>query len=189
MSPTLEKPMETQAAPQATPQAQDRPAGASSSYKRASRKGAPRRFACNFPGCDKLYSRAEHLQRHQLNRAPTQLRPVPLLIVLLCSSADTCTCQTHPRRSTVATSPGYGVTSKIRQWQARGTDTSPDSASRSLSEPTCWLATGNGIRLPTFPGTASRVSAHSLASPPPPIPLRRPRPLLRRLLSTKPVLP
>jgi hypothetical protein len=38
-------------------------------YRRASRKGAPRRFDCKYPGCDKLYSRAEHLQRHQLNRA------------------------------------------------------------------------------------------------------------------------
>jgi len=37
-------------------------------YKRASRKGAPRRFTCEHPGCDKIYSRAEHLQRHQLNR-------------------------------------------------------------------------------------------------------------------------
>lgn len=37
-------------------------------YKRASRKGAPRRFPCEHAGCDKVYSRAEHLQRHQLNR-------------------------------------------------------------------------------------------------------------------------
>lgn len=51
-------------------------------YKRASRKGAPRRFSCDHPGCDKLYSRAEHLQRHQLNRKPSagerrsfQIRP------------------------------------------------------------------------------------------------------------------
>lgn len=42
--------------------------GSPSSYKRASRKGAPRRFSCSYPGCDKVYSRAEHLQRHQLNR-------------------------------------------------------------------------------------------------------------------------
>ncbi|KAK1757135.1 fungal-specific transcription factor domain-containing protein [Echria macrotheca] len=42
-------------------------------YKRASRKGAPRRFSCDFPGCDKLYSRAEHLQRHQLNHAPKEI--------------------------------------------------------------------------------------------------------------------
>ncbi|KAL2131168.1 hypothetical protein VTI74DRAFT_5455 [Chaetomium olivicolor] len=42
-------------------------------YKRASRKGAPRRFACEYPGCDKLYSRAEHLQRHQLNHAPKEI--------------------------------------------------------------------------------------------------------------------
>lgn len=40
----------------------------SKGYKRASRKGAARRFMCDHPGCDKLYSRAEHLQRHQLNR-------------------------------------------------------------------------------------------------------------------------
>ncbi|OTA90032.1 hypothetical protein M434DRAFT_78594 [Hypoxylon sp. CO27-5] len=39
-------------------------------YKRASRKGAPRRFSCDWPGCDKIYSRAEHLQRHQLNHDP-----------------------------------------------------------------------------------------------------------------------
>ncbi|KAK0727723.1 fungal-specific transcription factor domain-containing protein [Lasiosphaeria miniovina] len=42
-------------------------------YKRASRKGAPRRFSCDFPGCDKLYSRAEHLQRHQLNHEPKEI--------------------------------------------------------------------------------------------------------------------
>lgn len=39
-----------------------------SGYKRASRKGAPRRFVCDHAGCEKIYSRAEHLQRHQLNR-------------------------------------------------------------------------------------------------------------------------
>ncbi|KAK4646122.1 hypothetical protein QC761_207560 [Podospora bellae-mahoneyi] len=42
-------------------------------YKRASRKGAPRRFSCPYPGCDKLYSRAEHLQRHQLNHQPKEI--------------------------------------------------------------------------------------------------------------------
>ncbi|KAI2608063.1 uncharacterized protein GGS25DRAFT_260354 [Hypoxylon fragiforme] len=45
-------------------------ANATGTYKRASRKGAPRRFSCNWPGCDKVYSRAEHLQRHQLNHDP-----------------------------------------------------------------------------------------------------------------------
>ncbi|KAI8963149.1 fungal-specific transcription factor domain-containing protein [Daldinia sp. FL1419] len=45
-------------------------AGGGGTYKRASRKGAPRRFSCDWPGCDKMYSRAEHLQRHQLNHAP-----------------------------------------------------------------------------------------------------------------------
>ncbi|CAM1508006.1 Fc.00g048540.m01.CDS01 [Cosmosporella sp. VM-42] len=42
-------------------------------YKRASRKGAPRRFTCDYPGCDKMYSRAEHLQRHQLNHNPREI--------------------------------------------------------------------------------------------------------------------
>ncbi|KAI8625582.1 zinc finger protein zas1 [Xylariaceae sp. FL1651] len=52
-------------------------AGAGSSaaagYKRASRKGAPRKFACDWPSCDKIYSRAEHLQRHQLNHEPKRI--------------------------------------------------------------------------------------------------------------------
>ncbi|KXJ93564.1 fungal-specific transcription factor domain-domain-containing protein [Microdochium bolleyi] len=42
-------------------------------YKRASRKNAPRRFACDWPGCDKVYSRSEHLQRHILNHAPREI--------------------------------------------------------------------------------------------------------------------
>ncbi|KAL1893609.1 hypothetical protein Sste5346_006440 [Sporothrix stenoceras] len=42
-------------------------------YKRASRKGAPRRYGCRFPGCDKVYSRQEHLQRHQLNHNPKEI--------------------------------------------------------------------------------------------------------------------
>ncbi|EHK42075.1 hypothetical protein TRIATDRAFT_295810 [Trichoderma atroviride IMI 206040] len=45
----------------------------SASYKRASRKGAPRRFVCDHAGCDKIYSRAEHLQRHQLNHNPKEI--------------------------------------------------------------------------------------------------------------------
>jgi hypothetical protein len=57
---------------QQAPQSQNGAASAAPApYKRASRKGAPRRFGCDYPGCDKLYSRAEHLQRHQLNRACT----------------------------------------------------------------------------------------------------------------------
>ncbi|KAI8947830.1 fungal-specific transcription factor domain-containing protein [Xylaria longipes] len=42
-------------------------------YKRASRKGAPKKFACDWPTCDKIYSRHEHLQRHQLNHEPKQI--------------------------------------------------------------------------------------------------------------------
>lgn len=44
--------------------AQGRPA----KRQRASRKGQPRCFSCPYEGCDKKYSRAEHLTRHQLNR-------------------------------------------------------------------------------------------------------------------------
>lgn len=29
---------------------------------------SPKRFMCHYPGCGKLYSRAEHLERHSLNR-------------------------------------------------------------------------------------------------------------------------
>ncbi|TDZ19477.1 Zinc finger protein klf1 [Colletotrichum orbiculare MAFF 240422] len=47
--------------------------GAAASYKRASRKGAPRRFVCTHPACEKIYSRAEHLQRHQLNHNPKEI--------------------------------------------------------------------------------------------------------------------
>ncbi|KAI1323700.1 zinc finger protein zas1 [Xylariaceae sp. FL0255] len=47
--------------------------GTPSGYKRASRKGAPRKFACEWPNCDKVYSRAEHLNRHQLNHEPKQI--------------------------------------------------------------------------------------------------------------------
>lgn len=35
---------------------------------RASRKDMPKRFTCSHDDCDKCYSRAEHLARHELNR-------------------------------------------------------------------------------------------------------------------------
>lgn len=41
--------------------------------KRASRKGQPKRFRCTFEGCERTYSRAEHLARHQLNHEPKQV--------------------------------------------------------------------------------------------------------------------
>ena len=41
--------------------------------QRASRKGQPRRFQCSHDGCEKRYSRAEHLARHQLNHNPKQI--------------------------------------------------------------------------------------------------------------------
>ncbi|KAI1340727.1 zinc finger protein zas1 [Xylariaceae sp. FL0016] len=42
-------------------------------YKRASRKGAPKKYACQWPRCDKVYSRAEHLKRHELNHRPQEI--------------------------------------------------------------------------------------------------------------------
>lgn len=43
--------------------------GAGSSRKRRrSRKGLDKKFECPHEGCEKSYSRAEHLYRHQLNR-------------------------------------------------------------------------------------------------------------------------
>jgi hypothetical protein len=50
---------------------------AAPSYKRASRKGAPKKFPCQHEGCDKTYSRYEHLQRHKLNRTA----PIVLAII------------------------------------------------------------------------------------------------------------
>ncbi|RWA08652.1 hypothetical protein EKO27_g6455 [Xylaria grammica] len=64
------------ASQQQTPAAASSPAAAAaaaSPYKRASRKGAPKKFACEWPDCDKIYSRHEHLQRHQLNHEPKQI--------------------------------------------------------------------------------------------------------------------
>src|ERR1700712_4636598 len=48
-----------------------------STRKRASRKGLPRRFTCEHPGCSKQYSRAEHLQRHSLNHEPKRIYRCP----------------------------------------------------------------------------------------------------------------
>ncbi|TLS25945.1 hypothetical protein PpBr36_07760 [Pyricularia pennisetigena] len=49
------------------------PVTATASTRRASRRGAPRRFRCDVEGCGKLYTRAEHLQRHQLNHNPREI--------------------------------------------------------------------------------------------------------------------
>lgn len=54
----------------------------SSAYKRASRKGAPKKFTCPHTGCGKVYSRQEHLQRHQLNREGSPC-PAPMVLTLL----------------------------------------------------------------------------------------------------------
>ncbi|KAK8017303.1 hypothetical protein PG993_013629 [Apiospora rasikravindrae] len=47
---------------------QQSPSAPGYTYKRASRKGAEKKFRCT--DCSKVYSRAEHLQRHQLNHNP-----------------------------------------------------------------------------------------------------------------------
>ena len=41
--------------------------------KRASRKGQPKKYQCPHEGCDKSYSRAEHLARHDLNHNPKEI--------------------------------------------------------------------------------------------------------------------
>jgi hypothetical protein len=45
-------------------------AGSSQNRQRRprSRRDRDRKFTCDFKGCDKTYTRAEHLTRHQLNR-------------------------------------------------------------------------------------------------------------------------
>jgi hypothetical protein len=45
----------------------------SSRKRRRSRKGLDKKFECPHEGCGKSYSRAEHLYRHQLNRASPHL--------------------------------------------------------------------------------------------------------------------
>lgn len=43
--------------------------GPDSKKRKRNRKAQPdRKFECHHEGCDKSYSRAEHLHRHQLNR-------------------------------------------------------------------------------------------------------------------------
>ncbi|KAG5360792.1 Zinc finger protein [Yarrowia sp. B02] len=42
---------------------------------RRSRKGLEKSFACEEPGCDKRFTRAEHLSRHQLNHRPKEIFP------------------------------------------------------------------------------------------------------------------
>jgi hypothetical protein len=49
----------------------DGDATGSSRKRRRSRKGLDKKFECPHEGCGKSYSRAEHLYRHQLNRAST----------------------------------------------------------------------------------------------------------------------
>lgn len=61
------------AASRSTHSAADASAASSPKRKRASRKGQPKRFACTYEGCDRSYSRAEHLARHQLNHSPKQV--------------------------------------------------------------------------------------------------------------------
>ena len=54
-------------------QSSNRSTGDPPKRKRASRKGQPKRFSCNYEGCDRSYSRAEHLARHQLNHNPKEV--------------------------------------------------------------------------------------------------------------------
>ncbi|SPO07631.1 related to C2H2 zinc finger protein [Cephalotrichum gorgonifer] len=50
------------------------------SGRRRSRRARPigRRFQCSYSGCGRLYSRAEHVERHELNHAPKELFLCPV---------------------------------------------------------------------------------------------------------------
>ena len=48
-----------------------------------SRRDKDKRFTCDVPGCEKTYTRAEHLTRHQLNRKSPVSRPCVRLSVLM----------------------------------------------------------------------------------------------------------
>ncbi|KAF2716111.1 hypothetical protein K431DRAFT_289696 [Polychaeton citri CBS 116435] len=49
----------------------DAPAGGAASARKIQK--TDKTFKCDFEGCGKAYSRAEHLQRHQLNHAPKEI--------------------------------------------------------------------------------------------------------------------
>ncbi|CAK1364917.1 hypothetical protein CB0940_08554 [Cercospora beticola] len=51
----------------------EHPEAPSPKRQRASRAGQAKRFECAHPGCDKRYSRAEHLHRHELNHNPKEV--------------------------------------------------------------------------------------------------------------------
>ncbi|KIY02765.1 uncharacterized protein Z520_01230 [Fonsecaea multimorphosa CBS 102226] len=65
--------------PTIAPSINDQPvtdAPASSDHRRrssSSKTEGKRRFACTYAGCDRDYSRAEHLYRHQLNHNPKEI--------------------------------------------------------------------------------------------------------------------
>ncbi|KAK9465561.1 fungal-specific transcription factor domain-containing protein [Lipomyces arxii] len=55
-------------------QIHDVAAGQAKQRKKAkSRRGLEKLFVCNFPGCQKSFTRLEHLERHQLNHYPKQI--------------------------------------------------------------------------------------------------------------------
>lgn len=49
--------------------------GAPRKRKRARKVNSDRKFECTHEGCGKIYSRAEHLYRHQLNRMSDVFQP------------------------------------------------------------------------------------------------------------------
>ncbi|KAG9954911.1 hypothetical protein KCU85_g472, partial [Aureobasidium melanogenum] len=58
---------------QENPIDEDRASPRPAKRKRTSSKPKDKRYECPHDGCDKSYSRAEHLYRHQLNHAPKQI--------------------------------------------------------------------------------------------------------------------
>lgn len=67
--------MDAIAAPNPSPSLEEDPLSVDTppKRKRASRKGQPKRFSCTYDGCERTYSRAEHLARHQLNHNPKEI--------------------------------------------------------------------------------------------------------------------
>lgn len=129
-------------------------------YKRASRRGAVKRFTCEYEGCEKVYSRFEHLQRHQLNREFLRLgewcgndaggRKGPGWWFVLSSGPHAnydARTQTTPNKSTAATLP---------------------DATSSLYGTTCFRGTRSGTIRRTCRGTGTRASARRPSNRPAP---------------------
>lgn len=87
-------PLSSQQSPTATSPPGDDAASSSRQRRPRSRRDKDKRFTCDYEGCDKTYTRAEHLTRHKLNRI------IPFISFL--SRADQLTLQTADCTNTSA---------------------------------------------------------------------------------------